>query len=202
MKLITTKSMKLGLVVAALLIGGYQVTPLISQVLAPPVAPRPAAVVPPPGVNYLPQVEELIFAMTNQARRARGLPPLIKDAELANVARAFSNDMLARRFFDHTTPDGVPFDERISNHYHHWVRAVGENIWSAFDYYATNPRKIAQEIVNDWMSSPGHRENLLDPDFTHLGVGVSIRHHTLRATQEFVGQPQAFRFGRLFTPAR
>ena len=51
------------------------------------------------------------------------------------------------------------------------------------------------------MSSPGHRENMLDPDFTHLGVGVSARNGTIRATQEFVGRSKVFSFGELITPA-
>lgn len=200
MKSIGVKLMKLGLLVAVLLIFCPQVTPLISQVFTLPVVHQPEPVLPPPVVNHLPKVEELIFVMTNQARRARGLAPLIKDEELTNVARTYSNDMLVRRFFDHTSPDGVSFDERISNHYPHWVRVVGENIWSAFDYHPGNPQKMAKEIVDDWMSSPGHRENLLDPDFTHLGVGVSARHHTIRATQEFVGRFKAFHLGELLTP--
>lgn len=201
MKSIAVKPITLSLLVAVLFIFCPQVTPLMSRVVTPRVAHHSEPVLPPPGVNHLPKVEELIFAMTNQARRDRGLAPLIKDAELTNVARAYSNDMLARRFFDHTTPDGLSFDERIVNRYPHWIRAVGENIWSAIDYYAPDSQKMAQEIMDDWMSSPGHRENMLDPDFTHLGVGVSARHHTIRATQEFVGQHHAFGFERLFTPA-
>jgi uncharacterized protein YkwD len=199
MKSIVVKLLKMGLLAAVLFIFCPQVTPLINQVFTPPVVHRPKPVLPPPGVNPLQKVEELIFAMTNQARRANGLAPLIKDEELTNVARAYSNDMLARRFFDHTTPDGVSFDERISNHYHHWVRFVGENIWSAFGCYPRNTQKLAKEIVDDWMNSPSHRDNLLDPDFTHLGVGVSARHGTIRATQEFVGRSKAFIFRELFT---
>ena len=59
------------------------------------------------------KVEDLVLEMTNRARRAKGVAPLSKDDELRNVARAYSDDMLVRRFFDHTTPDGVSFDERI-----------------------------------------------------------------------------------------
>ena len=47
----------------------------------------------------------------------------------------------------------------------------------------------------DWMGSPGHRENLLSPRFTHLGVGVSARQHTIKATQEFVGKSEGFNWG-------
>ena len=89
----------------------------------------------------MPKVEDLVFEMTNQARRAKGLAPLSKDDELTQVARAYSDDMLVRRFFDHTTPDGVSFDERISDRYRHRVRLMGENIWFASGY---NPGKIQQ----------------------------------------------------------
>ena len=51
------------------------------------------------------------------------------------------------------------------------------------------------------MSSPGHRENMLAPDFTHLGVGVSARNGTIRATQEFVGRSKVFSLREFFTPA-
>jgi uncharacterized protein YkwD len=200
MKSIVVKLMIVGLLAAVLVTFCPQVMPQVNQAFSPPVANRPKAVSPPPGVKYLEKIENLVFEMTNQLRRAKGLAPLSKDDELRNVARAYSDDMLVRRFFDHTTPDGVSFDERISNNYHHWVRFMGENIWSAFGYNPSNTQKLAKEIVDDWMSSPNHRANLLDPDFTHLGVGVSARNGTIRATQEFVGRSKVFSFGELITP--
>jgi uncharacterized protein YkwD len=78
---------------------------------------------------------------------------------------------------------------------------MGENIWYASGYNLAKIQQVANEIVDDWMSSPGHRENILDPRFTHLGVGVSARNHTIRATQEFVGRPKRFSLGELITPA-
>jgi uncharacterized protein YkwD len=155
---------------------------------------------PPPGVQQLPKVEDLVFELTNQARQAKGLPPFLKDAELTQVARAFSDDMLVRRFFDHTTPDGVSFDERLADRYRHRVRLMGENIWFASGYNPGKIRQLAKEIVDDWMTSPGHRDNILEPRFTHLGVGVSARNGTIRATQEFVGKSQLFSLGELITP--
>ena len=77
---------------------------------------------------------------------------------------------------------------------------VGENIWFASGYNPANIQRTAKEIVEDWITSPGHRENMLDPQFTHLGVGVSARQHTLRATQEFVGKSKAFNWGGFFNP--
>jgi uncharacterized protein YkwD len=171
----------------------------MNQAFTPPVVQKPEEVVPPPGVRHLPKVEDLVFELTNRARQAKGLPPFIKDAELTQVARAFSDDMLVRRFFDHTTPDGVSFDERIADRYRHRVRIMGENIWYASGYNVDQIKQVAKEIVDDWMSSPGHRENILDPKFTHLGVGISARHHTIRATQEFVGRSKLFSLRDLMT---
>ena len=193
--------MIVGLLAAVLLTFCPQVMPPVNQVFTPPVVDRPKAVLPPPGIKHLEKVEDLVLEITNHARRAKGLAPLIKDDELRDVARAYSDDMLVRRFFDHTTPDGVSFDERIADRYRHRVRIMGENIWYASGYNPSNTQRLAKEIVDDWMSSPGHRDNLLSPDFTHLGVGISARHHTLRATQEFVGRPKTFSLKELITQA-
>ena len=199
MKAIVVKLMIVGLLTAVFLTFCPQVMPTGNQVMAPPAVHQPKPVLPPPGVRHLAKVEDLVFEMTNQARRAKGLAPLCKDDELRNVARAYSNDMLVRRFFDHTTPDGVSFDERISDRYRHRARIIGENIWSASGYSLGTIHQVAQDIVDDWMSSPGHRENILDPRFTHLGVGVSARRQSIRATQEFVGRSKVFSFRALIT---
>jgi uncharacterized protein YkwD len=201
MKSMVVKLMRVGFLVAVFLAVSLVFMPRLNQVFTPPVVQKPEAVLPPPGVKHLPKVEDLVFEMTNQARRAKGLPPFIQDAELTQVARAFSDDMLVRRFFDHTTPDGVSFDERLADRYRHQVRLMGENIWYASGYNIAKIQKVAKEIVDDWLSSPGHRENILDPRFTHLGVGVSVSHHTIRATQEFVGRSKRFSLGEFIAPA-
>ena len=174
--------------------------PTINQAFTPPVVHKPKPVVPPQGVRHMQKIEDLVFAMTNRARQAKGLPPLSKDDELRNIAQAYSDDMLVRHFFDHTTPDGISFDERIASRYDHRIYLIGENIWSGSGYNSNEIKQVAQEIVADWMSSPGHRENLLSPNFTNLGVGVSAGHHKILATQEFVGRSTELRFGDLIRP--
>jgi uncharacterized protein YkwD len=194
------KLMIVGLLAAAFFVFCPPVMPLVQQAFSPPAASQPKPVLPPPGIKYLEKVEDRIFELTNQARRAQGVTPLIRDDELRQVARAFSNDMLVRRFFDHTTPDGVDFAERITDQYPHRVFLVGENIWDASGYNPANVQRTAKEIVDDWLGSPGHRENMLSPRFTHLGVGVSARRHTIKATQEFVGKYKGFNWGGLINP--
>ncbi len=192
MQSIVAKLMIVGLLAVGLVTFCPYVMPAVNQAIAPPAVQKSKPVLPPPGVKYLEKVEDLVFEMTNQLRLAQGVAPLSKDDELRNVARAYSNDMLVRRFFDHTTPDGVTYYKRISGNYHHWVRSIGENIWSGWGYKIGNASSLAKEIVDDWLSSPGHRAILLDPDFTHLGVGVSARNGTILATQEFVGRFKIF----------
>jgi|GEM_PF-490275 uncharacterized protein YkwD len=188
MKSLVRKLIVVGILVVAVITFCPQVKPLVDRALSPPGVQRLAPVVPPKGIKYLARVEELIFEMTNQARRAQGLAPLAKDDELGNMARAYSNDMLQRHFFDHTNPEGLSIDERLSKDYHHRVNIMGENIWSGSGYDPGKAQDLAKEIVQDWLNSPGHRENVLSPDFTHLGVGVSAHHQSIRATQEFVGR--------------
>lgn len=187
-----------GFLITAILILRPQVRHLVNQYMPPAEVDRPKAVLPPPGIKYMDEVEDLVFEITNQIRSDRGLKPFLKDEELRDVARAYSNDMLVRRFFDHTTPEGVPFDDRISSQYRHGVRYLGENIWYSSDLHFSSKRKLAKEIVDDWLSSPGHRENLLSPEFTHLGVGVSARGQTIKVTQEFAGRPQNFNLKKFF----
>jgi len=188
MKSMVLNLIKVGILAGMILIVFPQVMFLLQQGFTPPAAHHPKKGLPPPGVQYLEKIEDLVLDLTNQARQARGLAPLLKDEELTVVARAFSDDMLVRRFFDHTSPDGVSFDDRITDQYPHRVRVVGENIWYGNGYNPNKIHQVAKEIMADWLSSPDHRKNLLDPDFTHLGVGISACQQMIRATQEFVGR--------------
>jgi uncharacterized protein YkwD/stress response protein SCP2 len=103
-----------------------------------------------------------VLALTNAERAASRLAPLAHDPRLAAAAHAHSADMVARGFYSHTTPEGLqPWDRaRAAGSAH---RGIGENIACG--------QRAAAEVVRGWMNSPGHRANILKPDFTHLGVG-------------------------------
>jgi uncharacterized protein YkwD len=135
-------------------------------------------------IQHLRDLEARIFHLTNEARRKNGLAPLLKDESLAAAARDHSDDMLRRKFFAHENPDGVSIKERIPA-YSQSVSRVGENIWGGSGQDYSDSRLMARLIVDGWMSSPGHRANILNPDYTHLGVGVSVLGNEIRATQEF-----------------
>ncbi|KDE46062.1 serine protease [Geobacillus sp. CAMR12739] len=109
--------------------------------------------------------EYQIFDLVNAARRLHGLPALVWDAKAAAAAREHSEDMAVHHYFSHTNLQGLsPFD-RLKRHgitYH----VAGENI--AYGQYD------AIFVHEAWMHSLGHRQNLLYPDFTRLGVGVAF----------------------------
>jgi uncharacterized protein YkwD len=107
-------------------------------------------------------LEADMIEMINAERARQGLKPVRADPELAEVARAHSRDMLARGYFSHVTPDGMgPFD-RMSQANLRYLMA-GENI-----ALAQTLARAHQELMN----SPGHRANVLRPQFGRLGVGV------------------------------
>jgi uncharacterized protein YkwD len=127
---------------------------------APAPAPAPRAA---PAAPAAPGIEGQVLTLVNQARATAGCAPLVADSALAAVARAHSADMRDRDYFDHDTPEGLsPFDraEQAGISY-----ARAENI----AYGQANPT----EVMDDWMTSPGHRDNILDCELTKLGVGVA-----------------------------
>jgi uncharacterized protein YkwD len=139
------------------------------------------------GVEHSEEIERLILELVNENRRKAGaaLKDLTWDDTLQHIAREHSDDMLVRRFFDHVNPDGLAPADRIALAHRQLVGLTGENIFKQSDYPATEARKTAELIVRELMASPGHRENILRPEFTHLGVGVSIRGGEIRTTQNF-----------------
>ncbi|TVL87864.1 CAP domain-containing protein [Streptomyces sp. SAJ15] len=105
-----------------------------------------------------------VVALTNAERAAARLAPLAADPLLAVAAQAHSDDMVARDFYSHTTPEGrEPWDRAAAAGCPH--RGIGENIACG--------QRGAAEVVRGWMDSPGHRANILKPDFTHIGVGYA-----------------------------
>ncbi len=102
------------------------------------------------------------MALTNAERAKAGCGALTLNPVLTSVADDHSRDMVDRSFFDHTNPDGMDAADRIDLAGYPW-RAWGENI--AFGY------STAAEVMDGWMNSPSHRDNILDCDFSEMGVG-------------------------------
>jgi len=108
------------------------------------------------------QAEQEMFKLVNTERIRNGLHPLSFDTQLSEVARAHSKDMFVRGYFSHFTPDGLsPFDrmEKAGITYDH----AGENLALA---------PSTDLAMQGLMNSPGHRANILSPDFGKIGIGV------------------------------
>jgi uncharacterized protein YkwD len=109
-----------------------------------------------------PDLEAQMLALVNRERAAAGLKPLAPDPALVEVARAHSTDMFERGYFAHVTPEGLsPFDRMTEARV--TFRIAGENL-------ALAPTvKIAHTGL---MNSPGHRANILRPEFGRAGIGI------------------------------
>lgn len=106
--------------------------------------------------------EQEVIRLVNEIRRENGLKELAYDWELGRVARFKSQDMKDNKYFAHNSPVyGTPF-QMIKN-FGISYRSAGENIAKG---YAT-----PQAVVTGWMNSSGHRANILNVNFTHIGVG-------------------------------
>lgn len=113
--------------------------------------------------------------LTNLERERRGCEPLRIDERLHGASRAHSEDMATRDYLDHVNPDGEDPGERAA--------AAGYDAWSgeniAFGY------QTADEVVEGWMSSKGHRDNILNCDSQAVGVGMSESPRGRYWTQNF-----------------
>ncbi|MGI8313587.1 CAP domain-containing protein [Halobacillus mangrovi] len=106
--------------------------------------------------------ERTVVELVNEERKKQGLAPLEMHERLSDLAREKSQDMADKQYFSHTSPTyGSPFD--MMNQFDFNYRAAGENIAAG--------QRTPEEVVEGWMNSKGHRENILNDAFTHIGVG-------------------------------
>jgi uncharacterized protein YkwD len=143
----------------------------------------------PEGVQLLPPLAERLAELTSQRRREAGLEPLEADPELLPAAQAHALDVLERGYLDHVTPGGLDPAERVALLHRRLVGRVGENLAEqqglAAKQLAGQIGLLAAKIVDGWMQSPGHRENILDGDYTHLEIAAAARDDAVVVVQLF-----------------
>ncbi|CAD5989320.1 hypothetical protein PCC9214_05539 [Planktothrix tepida] len=123
--------------------------------LNPPNPPNPPSL---PSSDFTQQVLEL----TNNFRSQNGLQPLTLNTQLNSAAQEHSEDMALEDFFSHTGLDGSTPSTRAQEQGYP-SSFVGENIGAGY--------QTPEEVVQGWIDSPGHRANLLNPDYTEIGIG-------------------------------
>ena len=105
---------------------------------------------------------EMILKLVNQERQKAGVPALELSTKLTDIANTKAKDMADKNYFSHQSPTyGSPFD--MLKHFGVSYSYAGENIAAG--------QKSAQEVMNSWMNSSGHRQNILNKNYTQLGVG-------------------------------
>lgn len=123
------------------------------------------------------EFEKKVVELTNAEREKQGLKPLQLDEELSKVAKEKSKDMQSKNYFDHNSPTyGSPFDmmKKFGVEY----SSAGENI--------AKGQASPEEVVQAWMNSEGHRKNIMNSSFTHIGVGHVAEGNYW--TQMFIGK--------------
>lgn len=124
--------------------------------------------------------EQEMFTLVNQARAQANVPALKVDMELTKVARVKSQDMIDNNYFSHNSPKyGSPFD---------MMKSFGIKFVHAGENIAGNQTVPAAH--NALMNSPGHRQNILSTDYTHIGIGIQKGgSYGNMFTQQFISKP-------------
>ncbi len=117
------------------------------------------------GLADLAEVRRAMFAKVNALRTAAGLAPVIDDPRLDTAAQKHADDMLARRYYSHLTPEGLTPRDRVEDA-GCFASLVAENI--------AEGEFSVDEVMDGWMKSEGHRANILSPKVTSLGVGLAV----------------------------
>lgn len=122
----------------------------------------------PASASDLPAARAAVLCLVNRERTRRGLKALRTNGTLGTVEAWLAKDMVKRHYFDHTTPSGKTFGDRLDDAGWHGSTA-GENIaWGSGSL--GSPAKI----VSGWMHSSGHRANILNKAFTRAGTAIVL----------------------------
>lgn len=102
-----------------------------------------------------------VFEIVNEYRKSAGLSALTYDTELSRGAQTRAEEI--KKLFSHTRPDGRR-SFTVLDDIGYSYKSAGENI--------AYGQSIPESVMNDWMNSEGHRENILNANFTKIGIGV------------------------------
>lgn len=126
-----------------------------------------------PNAGNVVQVQLATLCLLNRERRSHGQRALVIHPDLQNVAQAYAEQMVHERFFAHVSPGGTSPLARIRDQTGYLRGAVswqvGENLG-----WGSGGLASARQRVQDWMLSPPHRQNILDGDYRHAGIGLAL----------------------------
>jgi uncharacterized protein YkwD len=157
---------------------GITTSPKVSPTKSPKATPKVSATPAPDQAQKNATVAQLLFQYTNEERARRNVPALKWNPTLANISNYLSADMVAHSYFGHT--DSLGRDP--------WARAAAYGVVIAAENIAKmglgnvagvglvtdTPESVAQAQFKVWMGSTGHRENIISPNVTELGIGTAF----------------------------
>jgi len=147
------------------------------------VGTAPASDATPATTERLQALDGQILTRLNATRAAHGLRPLVVSSGLENAAVAHSRELIQAGVFQHDSPDGTSFVQRLK----HFYSPSGYSSWTAGENLLYNTADIdADTAIQAWLDSPPHRENMLNPDWREVGIG-SV--HASTAGGMFGGAP-------------
>ena len=125
-----------------------------------------------PAADNLPQIAQTTLCLLNVERAAKGLAAVSEQSQLTKASAAYSALMVSEQFFAHVSPEGSELTDRLTGVGYlgnpgSWI--VGENIAWGESYLAT-----PGSIVKAWMNSPPHRANILNGDYSDIGLGIAL----------------------------
>jgi uncharacterized protein YkwD len=125
-----------------------------------------------PAVDNLPAIGQATLCLVNEQRAAHGIKGLRVNTRLSTASIGYSQRMVAQAFFAHEAPDGTTLVQRLTSVGYldggdDWV--AGENIG-----WGQGPLSTPRAMVDAWMSSSGHRRNILSADYAEIGLGLAM----------------------------
>ena len=124
-----------------------------------------------PDAGSLGAAGQATLCLVNAERAANGLRALSEESRLTTASAAFSRRMVAEQFFDHVAPDGSTLVRRLTT-----IGYIADDVdWAAGENIAWGQGDLAtpRSIVAAWMASPGHRANILNGEYTQIGLGLA-----------------------------
>jgi uncharacterized protein YkwD len=126
-----------------------------------------------PPMDALQAVQQLALELVNRDRVAEGLPPMQVDSLLTRAAQNHAIDMLKRNYFNHYSPEGITPKDRLAAM--GGIGSPAENIVMRYNSRFRHINiQILEEFQDQWMHSPDHRRNLMNPRNEKFGYGLAI----------------------------
>ncbi len=122
---------------------------------------------------------DAVFALVNQERAKAGLALLVLDTVAMRTAYDHALDMRMRGYFDHNTPEGMTPGQRLAGAgcmFRDWAENIAEG------------DRTPTDVMLDWMNSPEHHANMMNSQFTHMGIGVCFSGSTPFWVEDFVAK--------------